>query len=376
MLALLMALLSLVIRAPAAAQTSLPKLSDLKVGQWNTISPAGETICARGTPYHFFVRPTEKPSDNLAIFFQGGGACWSAQNCAPNFRFPPDAKNPIFVEAVSETDSDTFKAGIFDYASAENPFADFNAVVVSYCTADVHTGDTVANFKDQDNKDYTINFKGAVNARAVLEWTYANFDKPALVFLSGSSAGAYGAIYHAPSVMSRYQDAKVVQLGDAGIGVVTPAFDGFVTWGAVKNLPDFIPGFKAIEPKQITHNLLYNEAAKAFPNNTFAEYTTWTDTVQIGFSFLMGGGAKPEEAGANWVVGMRSNLTGLQGSVPNFRGYTAWGNTHTILRSPDFYTYQVNGVRVRDWVADLVAGKPVRNVLCSDCASPELYQKP
>lgn len=35
--------------------TTLPAVRDLKDG-WNQLRPGGETICAKGTPYHFYVR--------------------------------------------------------------------------------------------------------------------------------------------------------------------------------------------------------------------------------------------------------------------------------------------------------------------------------
>jgi hypothetical protein len=45
-----------------------------------------------------------------------------------------------------------------------------------------------------------------------------------------------------------------------------------------------------------------------------------------------------------------------------------------VLPYPEFYTYQVDGVRVRDWVADIADGTPVDNVACTDCDEPELYE--
>ncbi len=43
-----------------------------------------------------------------------------------------------------------------------------------------------------------------------------------------------------------------------------------------------------------------------------------------------------------------------------------------ILLRPQFYTYESDGVKFRDWVAALAAGEPVSDVHCGDCtASPE-----
>ncbi|HAN27311.1 MAG TPA: hypothetical protein DCP75_06255, partial [Haliea salexigens] len=46
---------------------------------WETIYPGGDTQCATGTPYSFHVRRANP--EKVMIFFNGGGACWSAGSC-------------------------------------------------------------------------------------------------------------------------------------------------------------------------------------------------------------------------------------------------------------------------------------------------------
>lgn len=48
----------------------------------------------------------------------------------------------------------------------------------------------------------------------------------------------------------------------------------------------------------------------------------------------------------------------------------ACGSAHTMLRSPELYAYEVEGVRLVDWVAALAAGDMVENVTCTDCENP------
>jgi len=54
------------------------------------------------------------------------------------------------------------------------------------------------------------------------------------------------------------------------------------------------------------------------------------------------------------------------------RSYVAGGKKHTILSRPEFYTYEVDGLRFRDWVASLVAGESVASVSCVDCTEAQL----
>lgn len=60
---------------------------------------------------------------------------------------------------------------------------------------------------------------------------------------------------------------------------------------------------------------------------------------------------------------MRQSIDKLN-QESNFRSYVADGVEHTILPFDRFYTTQINGVRFRDWVANLINEQPVDNVAC------------
>ena len=105
---------------------------------WTVIAPGGNTICANGTPYEFFVRPVTN-SQKLMIYFQAGGACWNGPTC--------DADSLLYAKGVDYGALDTYR-GIFDFNNPENPVADYNIVFVTYCSADVHTGSRDQIFSD------------------------------------------------------------------------------------------------------------------------------------------------------------------------------------------------------------------------------------
>jgi hypothetical protein len=50
--------------------------------------------------------------------------------------------------------------------------------------------------------------------------------------------------------------------------------------------------------------------------------------------------------------------------------FTAPGTDHTLVRKPVFYEMELNGVRLVDWVASIVAGEPVEDVHCEECEAP------
>jgi hypothetical protein len=139
------------------------------------------------------------------------------------------------------------------------------------------------------------------------------------------------------------------------------------SWGTVDILPDW-PEYEGITAEDLTIEKLYIASATHFPNVVFAQYNSAHDEVQNYFLSLVGVTDTP------LPELMQANHSDIRDAVPgNFFTYTAGGSMHTIIPRPEFYTYQVNGVRFRDWVAALAAGEEIEDVMCTDCETVELY---
>jgi hypothetical protein len=59
---------------------------------------------------------------------------------------------------------------------------------------------------------------------------------------------------------------------------------------------------------------------------------------------------------------MQSSVAALQAQNANFFGYTAPGLDHCVINSAALYTTQVNGVRLVDWLRQLVDSGRTTNV--------------
>lgn len=305
---------------------------------WNVIMPEGDTLCARGTPYAFFNRPANP--DKLLIYFQGGGACWNAETCAPGAG--------LFDDTVDPAEAGNYVSGIFNQQDGSNPLADYSVVVIPYCTGDWHMGARTVAYEDTGE----IHHNGYANATAALNWTYANYPRVSEVVISGCSAGAYGSIYHAPSILRRYQGARAAQVGDAAVGLAGSIWGGFGVWGAGDHA-----GIRATPDNFV--NALYERAARAYPRAHFAQYTTVTDNQQIRYYQLM-------NPPISFTQGMDASLERLR-RLSNFRAYIAPGGEHCITPSDRFYGEQVGDVRFRDWFASWVSGGDAPNVRCVEC---------
>jgi hypothetical protein len=341
---LLIAFCFVAFQYPAQAQQpdTLPTLDELAPG-WNVLLPGGETTCARGAPYRFLVRPAD--SDKVLIHFQGGGGCWDAETCSQS--------GAVFQDEVPEA---FYEDGIFDLDAENNPVADYNTVVVGYCTGDIHIGDATVDYTD----DLTIEHKGRTNTNAVLDWVYENFPAPSDVIVTGCSAGAYGSIYHAGAIMNQYENITVRQLGDSGVGVVAEDWDGLDTWAVYDGI--YSEELRETAPDQSPRDFsdnMYIETARLFPENTFAQYTTANDEVQAIFYFLQGA--------MGWTGEMFNSQEVLNETIPNYYSFIAGGAAHCILPLPGFYTFAADGVNFSDWFTALVEDTLDQSITCEDC---------
>jgi hypothetical protein len=97
--------------------------------------------------------------------------------------------------------------------------------------------------------------------------------------------------------------------------------------------------------------------ARAHPKRTFARFNHKEDNVQERFYRAVGG-----KAGgfAPRLVAAERALKKLK----NYRSYLACGFEHCALPTAEFYSLRVDGVRLRDWVADLASGRDVECPVC------------
>ena len=340
----LLGCLSLV--APAWAR-DVPRVEDLTHQSWNWVEPGGRTTCSDGSPYRFFARPGA--SDRLVIYFNGGGACWSGETC------DPEAKRDytVYVATVGSKFNQPGHSGIFDQTRADNPLRDWSMVVVTYCTGDVHLGARRLSYKVGDRR-FQIEHKGAVNAKAVLDWTFRNFRTPKDVLVTGSSAGGIGAAFFAGTVARNYKRARVSVLSDGAGAYRTPAvLTLFRDWGARQTAPAWMRKDRA----KLNVEAFFKANARAFPRIRQAQYNNALDWEQAAFLQMLGRGPDVE-------TGIRLNLEELRAAAPTFRSYTAAGKMHTVLGKPEFYTVETAGLPLRAWVADFVEGRPVSDVDC------------
>lgn len=355
-----------------SSTTESPNVPD---DSFMTISPTGATsylgrsytpVCMNGSPYHFFAK--RGTVNKLVVYYQGGGACWDSLTCSV----------PVCDNSVNPNGGDNpnnASSGFFDLDNPNNPFKDWHIIGVSYCSCDVHFGDSAQDYPPH------VEHRGYANSRVAEKWAREHFVNPEQVFVTGSSAGAYGAWFNAPLHHEVWPASHFDVLADAGNGVITADFlqNEFQNWNFVANIPNDIPGvLESIEDG--TGIVGYTKAITSyFPETRWAHYSTAFDGGQggqTGFYNVMLNDNNPLAA-LTWWEGscafnaqMRLQAQDVAATVPsNYRYYIGTGSRHTMWGANKVYTDTTGGVpTVVDWVNGMLNGTPAwANVECTDC---------
>ena len=366
-------------------------------GDWTMVTPDAqvpylgkvlEPICSKGTPWVYFVK--RGTVNKLLVYYQGGGACWDYATCAVL---------PVYKQTAGPSDNPAgVQTGFADLGNPANPFRDWNAVFVPYCTGDVHWGDAVVQYPApfDPNVTATIHHAGRVNASVAEKWAREHFVDPDEVFVTGSSAGAYGALLNSIYLQEGvYPSSEFAVLGDAGNGVITQDFlqNDIANWGVANTLPSWIPEL-AKPLDQLDPAELWSAPARFYPASRFATYTTAYDGGnggQTGFYQIM---QHPGEiltwlnwweSSCAWHDKMLTQTLAAAASAPNYRYYIGTGSRHTMWGSNKVYTDTTGGVPLLvDWVTAMRDGTPSwTDVECQDCGvllpgdpKPSPYQPP
>ncbi|MEV0809856.1 pectin acetylesterase-family hydrolase [Micromonospora sp. NPDC050200] len=304
---------------------------DAAAAGWETKTPGGDCECADGSKYNFYVR-TGDPK-KVVLFLDGGGACWSAATCAK------DSGNH-YQTTVEPPD----QGGIFDAKNARNPFAGYSFVYVPYCTADVHLGDADTTYAP----GLTIHHYGYANGTAALAQLVKSFPQATDVVVIGGSAGSVSAPLYAGLVADRLPTAHVTSISDSsGSYPDVPQMNKVLTgkaWNA-KALPadPSMPGF-------------FIATAERHPDIVFARIDHLQDENQK-FHLKLAGTPSDDVATL-----LRTTEAQIEKAGVTLHTYTEPGDDHMVVDNEDFYTENVDGVALSDWVAGLVAGKPAADV--------------
>jgi hypothetical protein len=314
---------------------------------WEKIVPGGDCQCADGSEFAFWERRADPTK--VVLYLDGGGACWTAEMCA----FTGDGQSPFYNWSIH--DGPPSDGGIFDVANPDNPLADYSVVYVPYCTGDVHLGDATRAYAPE----LTVEHKGAVNATTALTYLAEHYPDAAQVVVVGVSAGSVAAPVYGGLVADLLPDAQVTVLADSSgaypddPAVNTQIFSG--QWGAFDTMPDWDVN-EHLTAADWGPPRFWVQAGLHDPGIVLARFDFADDEVQTYFMELIGA------ATTDLAASIDANEATIEDAGVVQHSYTAPGHDHGVVSDNRFYTLEVNGVTLVDWVDALIAGEPLEDV--------------
>jgi len=342
----------------APATTAAPVTTDaapaaIVPDQWTSVDPGPECMCMDGSPFELWDRPGDPTK--VVLYFEGGGACFSAETC--NF----DNATATVNLALGSPPSGI--GGLFDQTNPQNPIADYSMVYVPYCSGDVHIGNKTTEY----SPDLTVHHNGYVNATAGLDHLIAAYPDVEELLVMGASAGAVPTPLFAALAADELPDARVTTFGDsAGAYPDVPAVNASIgagLWGTDTVDPGW-PESAGLTPEQRSIPGLYVVAGQHNPDISFGRFDFAFDEVQSFFGSIAG-------VGANELVSLIDQTAAqIESSGVPLATYVAPGTLHTIVGSDEFYTMEVEGVRLVDWFTAQLNGQSPADVHCVECNAP------
>lgn len=300
-----------------------------------------ESACGNGAATGIGVNVTSRSQDVL-IYMMGGGACWDSLTCGIGAATNIDTgygSGEFAQESV-------LNAGPFNRGTANNPFKDMSFVFVPYCTGDVHGGDAVRDYPAQNSPfgnlpARTVHHKGAHNMALFIERIRDTFPNAQRVFISGSSAGAYGAQLNFPKVKQAFPNAEVHSYADCG-QMLNPSGTLLSQWVASWNMQ--APAACTNCTTDFTRFPLWLN--DTYPTSRFALLSfTQDQTLRQFFSY----------SAADFQTQTGNLLTSAYDGKANARYFVVAGTQHVMLGN--FFTQQgPGGASLLDWTTKFVDG--------------------
>ncbi len=284
--------------------------------------------CLAGGEYTMATR--DAGSENLVIFLQGGGACWSE-----------------FCQATPAAAPGIPEVGILDQTREDNPVRDWDLAYFPYCDGGLHASDADRDV-DLDGDGNVELQRGLRNLSAALDVAVNTFPSPKRILLTGESAGGFGTIFATPLVRYLYPDVRIDVVNDSGVGVARPDQPEFLQmlleeWNMGAFLPESCPDCLD-DDGHLTKFLAWTLDEDPTLKRGMLSYNR---DFTIGTFFLMIGPDAFEEA-------LYEEMAQLNEAHPERnKSWIPAGVGHTFLRAEPDQT--AGGVPVLDWVGYLLS---------------------
>jgi hypothetical protein len=282
--------------------------------QWTWI-PVPGTMCSDGSVTGFAIN-TSPGSTDLVINWEEGGICYDYQSC-----YVDDKAYNIGHSYNATTFADEGRAATLNSYSvtarftSDNPFYQANMAWIPYCTGDLHAG--MASPVYSPNTAPT-NHHGFINGNLMMQAIKAALPATQRVWMTGSSAGGFGAIYQYPNAINVFGSGSRIDIISDSAIAANNAY-----WYPSLNIQLVS---KTVCPKcdYTKFDSFLGGYAAVRPNSRFAALSFSSDNVLPSYE---------NTTTSALTVEILTSMTQLSMSR-NAKGFIAQGTGHVVFGSP------------------------------------------
>ena len=352
-----------------AAKYLAPELEgEPQIGSWyRIVLPDG--ISGDGSEYYIYIH--KGSSDHLCVFFSGGGVAWDEYTAArpitgarramglPNFYW--DNLRPI-------TQLMNINIGITETINPSNPFRDWNFVIITYATGDLHIGSNDFPYVSENGTPQVVHFRGHDNFQAAMRASLQYFPNADKLLIAGDSAGAFAVPALTDEILTDYYPAvtDITLFSDSG-QLEYPKWQRTARdiWHAA---PSLWQPLHTNNPTCDWYENLYRKYGDrlrylyACSTHDYLLSAYYNDIVSKHY-------ATNAEVRAVFNTQLRDTITRFKTMTPNSGIYlNNWknlmvlypglrgGTVHTAVRRPNFYSHLNVNITMAQWLENAVNG--------------------
>jgi hypothetical protein len=300
---------------------------------WTWVDLPG-TACGDGNPTGIGVN-VSSDSDDVLVFFEGGGACWDGTSC-----FGVHSAVHIDTDFNATTLQQDLGYFPFDRATTASPLAEPTYIFVPYCTGDLHAGMRTATYNYGGFKD--VHHDGAINTQIIVDRVHAALPNAKHAWVVGQSAGGYGATLNFHRFAAAWPAAELSLLQDSSPFIHLAANYGL--WKSEwmlqfpPNCPTCDSDFSAVVDAVHSNSPASRIGLLTFDNDT---------TIKLFFGYGL----------LDSIVAATNALIDNHYPAPTMQVFEIVGTNHTMLGGLAT-TVGPGGVHLSDWVHQWASGDP------------------
>jgi hypothetical protein len=331
--------------------------------------PLSKEVAISSDGSEFCIYLKKGTNNNLIVFFNGGGASWKKEIAGKDLTIGRLLRGKeAYYFPKANFIQELLMGGILAENDKKNPLNDWNFAVISYTTGDFHVGNNKFDYMDEKGDKEIMYHYGARNVTASLNVIHEIFPHPTQLLIMGESAGAFGCVAHAASIVEMYPECNAIAVIPDSGQLHYPGWKETVRdiWKAHSDFWDCIQ----------TNNLLLDWFrllySKLGTRIKYLNYCSYHDDTLTPYQNKMNHNKYKIDKTAldEFYTYLVETHKTLLNEIPGYYCYTSALNKkkkddstpHTAFRFRRVYTKNEHGVSIADWLNDAINNKKFYNV--------------